>query len=158
MFIIGVTGVLLGWKKQAELTPPTQKGASSDASRWMRFDKIQDIASTYVVDSLQADPTIDRIDVRPNKGIAKVKFKKHYHEVQVDLTNGKILSVKKRWNDFIEQIHDGTIVDRWLGTDGDPVKVGYTTITSLGLMLLSISGFFLWFNPRRIRNIKGLKD
>ena len=97
---------------------------------------------------------IDRIDVRPSKGVAKVKFKEHYHEVQVDLSSGKILSVKKRWNDFIEQIHDGTIVDQLLGTEGDPIKVAYTTLTSLGLILLSISGFFLWLNPKRIRRLK----
>lgn len=154
MFIIGLTGVLLGWKKQVEFTPPTQRGTSSDASKWIGFDEVQRIASTYVADSLHADPAIDRIDVRPVKGVAKVKFETHYHEVQIDLTTGEILSVKKRWNDFIEQVHDGTIIDRLLGTNGDPVKTTYTSITSLGLMLLSLSGFFLWLNPKRIRHIK----
>lgn len=150
--------MLLGWKKQVEFTPPTQKGISSDASLWIRFDEVQKIASAHIADSLGLDGEVDRIDVRPSKGVAKVKFEKHYWEVQVDLTSGKVLSVKKRWNDIIEQIHDGTIIDRLLRTDGAPVKTTYTTLTSLGLMLLSVSGFFLWLNPRRMRRIKGLKD
>lgn len=158
MFIIGLTGVLLGWKKQAEFTPPTQRGSSSDASQWLRFDEVQRIASTLVADSLYIDPTIARIDVRPTKGVAKVSFEKHYLEVQIDLTTGQVLSVKKRWNDVIEQIHDGTIVDRFFGTDGAPIKTTYTTLTSLGLMVLAFSGFFLWLNPKRIRRLKKIHN
>ncbi len=157
MFIIGLTGVLLGWKKQANLTPPTQKGASADASQWLPMDSIQTIALRFAKDSLGFQDEIDRLDVRPGKGIVKVVFVNDYTEVQIDLTTGQILSTQKRWNDLIEQIHDGTIVDRFVGTDGDPIKTTYTTLTSLGLMLLSFSGFWLWYNPKRIRKIKKIE-
>ncbi len=158
MFIIGATGVLLGWKKLANLTPPTQTGVSKDASGWMTLDQIQSIASHYAKDSLQIDPGIDRIDVRPGKGVAKILFKSHYTELQIDLTSGKVLGAEKRWNDLVEHIHDGTIVDRLAGNDGEHAKVTYTTLTSLGLMLLSFSGFWLWWNPKRIRKLKGIND
>lgn len=154
MFLIGLTGVLLGWKKQAGFTPPTQQGTNADASQWIGMDSVQNITSTFVTDSLHLDPSIDRIDIRPDKGVAKVSFEAHYQEIQIDLTTGEILSVERRWNDIIEQIHDGTIVDHFVGTDGAPVKTTYTTLTSLGLMLLSFSGFWLWLNPKRIRKIK----
>lgn len=156
MFIIGATGVLLGWKKQADFTPPTQKGISKNAAEWISLQQIQNIATVYAKDSLHVTPDIDRIDVRPGKGVAKILFESHYTELQVDLTSGKIVSTEKRWNDFIEHLHDGTIVDRLIGNDGDHSKVTYTTLTSLGLMMLSFSGFWLWFNPKRIRKIKGI--
>jgi uncharacterized iron-regulated membrane protein len=157
MFIIGLTGILLGWKKQAKLTPPTQKGASADARQWLPMDSIQTIALAFANNSLGFRDEIDRLDVRPGKGIVKVVFVNDYTEIQIDLTTGQILSTQQRWNDFIEQIHDGTIVDRLVGTDGDPIKTTYTTLTSMGLMLLSFSGFWLWFNPKRIRKIKHIE-
>lgn len=156
MFIIGGTGVLLGWKKVVDLTPPTQKGISKDAADWISLEEIQLIARTYAKDSLATQSPIKRIDVRPGKGVAKILFESDYTELQIDLKEGKVLSVKKRWNDLIEHIHDGTIIDRLLSNDGDPIKVTYTTLTSLGLMLLSFSGFWLWWNPRRIRKLKGI--
>jgi hypothetical protein len=158
MFIIGATGVLLGWKKMAELTPPTQKGMSQDAANWMALERIQAIAIQYATDSLHLSPGIDRIDVRPSKGIAKILFESHYTELQIDLSSGKILSSKKRWNDLIEHIHDGTIIDRLIGNGGEQAKVTYTTLTSVGLMLLSFSGFWLWWNPKRIRKLKGITN
>lgn len=157
MFIIGLTGVLLGWKKQASLTPPTQKGTSADAALWLPMDSIQTIALNFAKDSLGFEDEIDRLDVRPGKGVVKVVFVNDYTEVQVDLTTGRVLSAQKRWNDLIEQIHDGSIMDRLVGTSGDPVKTTYTTLTSLGLMLLSFSGFWLWYNPKRIRKIKHME-
>ena len=157
MFLIGVTGVLLGWKKQVNLTPPTQRGTSADATQWLPMDSIQAIAIAFAKDSLGFEDEIDRLDVRPGKGIVKVVFVNDYTEIQIDLTTGQILSIEKRWNDLIEQIHDGTIADRLMGTDGDPIKTTYTSITSLGLMLLSFSGFWLWVNPKRIRKIKHIE-
>jgi hypothetical protein len=156
LFLIGLTGVLLGWKKQANLTPPTQAGISADASRWITLDSLQKIAVAFAKDSLRLDPEIDRIDLRPSKGIAKFLFMYHYTEVQVDCTTGKILLVGKRWNDFIEHLHDGTIVDRLLDVKGELSKTTYTTLTSVGLMLLAFSGFWMWYNPKRIRRIKGI--
>jgi uncharacterized iron-regulated membrane protein len=157
MFLIGLTGVLLGWKKQASLTPPTQKGTSADARQWLPMDSIQNLALAFARDSLGFADEIDRLDLRPDKGVVKVVFVKNYTEIQIDLTTGQVLLTQKRWNDFIEQIHDGTIVDRLAGTDGNPVKTTYTTLTSLGLMLLSFSGFWLWLNPKRIRKIKHIE-
>lgn len=158
MFIIGATGVLLGWKKMADLTPPTQKGVSQDATEWIALERIQAIAIQYAADSLQLPSDIDRIDVRPSKGIAKILFESHYTELQIDLSSGKILSSEKRWNDLIEHIHDCTIIDRLIGNGGEQSKVTYTTLTSVGLMLLAFSGFWLWWNPKRIRKLKGMAN
>ena len=96
---------------------------------------------------------VDRIDIRPDKGIAKVTFKNHFKEVQVDGFSGEILSVDIRHSDWIEKVHDGSIIDFY--TSGDEgAKLTYSTLVSLGLILLAISGFYLWYYPKLIRRLK----
>jgi hypothetical protein len=90
---------------------------------------------------------IDRMDVRPDKGMIKVLFKEGYWEVQIDGANGKVLSVAQRHADWIEHIHDGSIIS-------EGFKLIYTNYIGLGLLLLSITGFWLWYGPRKIRKAK----
>jgi uncharacterized iron-regulated membrane protein len=153
MFLIGLSGVLLGWKRQTGLAPITQTALSTNPSNWISIDSLQKIAISQA-SLLQLDTQIERIDIRPDKGTAKVIFVKHYTELQLDCTTGKLLSKEKRLHDFVEHLHDGTIVDRLLGTKHEQVKISYTTLTSTALMLLAFSGFWMWFNPRRMRRIK----
>lgn len=155
-FIMGFTGLLLGWKKQAQLLPKTQKGTNIQPENWLSVDSLQKIAKHYTHDSLQKDTNIDRIDIRPQKGIAKFVFQKHYTELQLDCSTGAILSVNTRNSDFIEQLHDGSILDEILPTGTDGFKLLYTSLLALGLIGLSTSGFWLWYNPIRIRKKKRL--
>ena len=64
------------------------------------------------------------------------------------------MSVSRRNSDIIEKIHDGSILDFWVNTKNDEIKLFYTTIVSLSLILLSFSGFWLWYNPKRIKKYK----
>ncbi len=154
LFLIGVTGLLLGWKKHAGILPPTEKGATIDPGKWIGLDSIHRIAVDYAESTLNLSGEIDRIDIRPAKGIAKIVFVNHFRELQIDCTTGEILAVNTRASDFIEKIHDGSILDFWIKTGNDPIKVFYTTIVSIGLILLSFSGFWLWYNPIRMRKRK----
>ncbi|NUN99045.1 MAG: PepSY domain-containing protein [Saprospiraceae bacterium] len=157
MFLIGFTGLLLGWKKQTNLLPPTARGASAEPSAWLPLDSLRHIAQIYATDSLQKSDAIDRIDIRPQKGIAKIVFADHFSELQLDCTTGQILSVNARYSDILEKIHDGSILDYCFHTSNDQLKLAYTTIVSLSLLLLSFSGFWLWYNPKRIRKMKERK-
>lgn len=157
-FFISVTGLLLGWKKHTGglILPNTEKGVSTDLKTWLTYDSLHTLAIKTLRDSLPDDlsPTIDRIDARPDKGIVKFVFQDHYTEIQLDGTTGKALAVNKRTSDIIEQIHDGSILDFTFSTSNGQVKVGYTTLTGASLLLLTLTGFFLWLNPIRIRNQK----
>lgn len=153
MFLVGATGLLLGWKKQVNLLPKTAKGATEQSTQWVSLDSIQSVARTYAALHNLPDE-IDRIDVRPRKGVAKIVFTQHFTELQIDCTTADILSAETRTSDIIEKIHDGSILDYWIGQDGEHVKLTYTSGLSLGLILLSISGFWLWYNPIRIRRQK----
>ena len=150
----GITGLLLGLKKQTGLLPPTLKGTSTNAEKWLGIDSIQAVAVRYASQTLQKPAAIDRIDIRPAKGTAKIVFAKHFTELQVDCTTGAILSVETRRSDIIEKIHDGSILDFLAGTGNDPIKVIYTSCISTGLILLSVSGFWLWYNPRKMKRQK----
>jgi uncharacterized iron-regulated membrane protein len=154
-FIISITGLLLGWKKHSGglILPKTEKGISTDLKTWLSYDSLHGIAIQTLHDSLpnENSEVIDRIDARPGKGIVKFVFQDHYSEIQLDATTGNVLSVNERTSDIIEQIHDGSILDFAFKTGDGQIKLGYTTVTGLSLLLLTITGFFLWLNPMRIR-------
>jgi uncharacterized iron-regulated membrane protein len=152
-FLVSLSGLLLGLKKNTGLLAPTQKGVSADMAGWLSMDSLGKIALAAYRDSISPKGgEIDRIDVRPDKGIAKFSFKGGgYWGVQLDCTSGKLLLVEKRHSDFIEDLHDGSIIDNLFGTSGEEIKVVYTTILGLSLLLLVLSGFWLWYGPKKIR-------
>lgn len=154
--VIAVTGLLLGIKKQTGLLAPTQKGMSSDLSAWLPANTLRLKAEAYLRDSVSValSTDLDRMDVRPDKGIVKFIYKDHYWGLQLDCTTGELLSVEKRTSDFIEALHDGSILDDLLGTNGEQIKVSYMVITGVSLLLLILSGLWLWYGPRRIRKQK----
>lgn len=157
-FIIAITGLLLGWKKHSGgiILPKTEKGISTDLKQWLSYDSLNTLAFLALRDSFPEtlSPVIDRIDARPDKGIVKFVFKNHYQEIQLDATTGKVLAINQRTSDIIEQIHDGSILDVITNTSNGQIKVFYTTLLGVGLLTLTISGFWLWYNPKRIRKLK----
>ena len=152
MFLLGATGLLLTWKDQLQFKPKTQT-ANSDNRDLISLDKIKNNAVEHI-ESLNLSSVINRIDYRPNKGVAKVRFENHFTELQIDCYTGKINSEKNRTADVIEMIHDGSILDFFFKNKSTPVKLLYSTVTSLGLMLLSFSGFWLWLKPKQIKKLK----
>lgn len=156
--IISATGLLLGWKKNSFglILPPTSKGVSSDLKTWLPFDSLQSIAINALHDSIS--PTLsgdlERIDARPSKGIVKFVFADDYWEVQLDGTNGEVLQITRRRSDIIENIHDGTILDVLFNTKNDQFKLIYTTIMGFALLMLTMTGFWLWYGPKRLRRQK----
>jgi uncharacterized iron-regulated membrane protein len=154
LFIIGTTGLLLGWKKQLQLLPKTQSGLTANSEKWIHSDSIFKIATHYSQNVLKKDANIDRMDFRPSKGIVKILFENHFTELQIDLTSGEVISVSNRTSDFIEKLHDGSIIDYYIDTPNDEVKLFYTSSVSISLILLSFTGFWLWYNPKRIRKQK----
>lgn len=154
LLVIGVTAILLAWKKPLQLIPKTQETRVEVRSSWISLESMIQIGKAYMLDSLGKAADIDRVDVRPDKGIAKLVFKSHFTELQIDGFTGEILSVKQRNSDLIEKIHDGSIIDFLLGQNRENAKLIYSTLTSLVLILLCISGFYLWHNPRKIKKIK----
>jgi len=154
-FIVGVTGILLGWKKHSGgiIQAKSQQGTSADFSKWLSLQELNDIAEQVLKDSLGQDfsAEVDRIDIRKDKGIVKFNYLNHFSEIQLDGASGKVLSVNHRRSDFIEKIHDGSILDFYLKTSDGQIKLFYTSLMGLGLIVFTITGFWLWYGPKRMR-------
>ncbi len=154
-FIMAGTGLLLGWKKNSGglILAKTETGTSAHLSEWLPLDSLKTAAVSYLHDSISPSLSaqIDRMDVRPDKGIVKFTFADHYKGLQVDGATGKILKVENRNSDLIEQIHDGSILDHLFGTGNDLFKLLYTTIMGIALLLFTITGVWIWWGPKRMR-------
>lgn len=153
--LISISGFLLGLKDELGLKPETQTTNSLNQNDWISIQKLDSISRVYAVNVLEIDSEIDRIDIRPDKGIAKVLFKKNFHELQLDLESGEVLSVAKRADNFIERLHDGSIIDFYF-TQNNISTITYVSIISLSLVFMIYSGYLLWANPRKIKRNKKL--
>ena len=148
--ISAITGIFLALKKEFNfIQPTTQKGVSVDLESWKPIDEISAIASATFYQKYpdQQSNTINKIVVHPKKGIAKVLFEKGYWEVQVDGTNGAVLSVGRRHSDWIESLHDGSIIS-------DPFKVISMNLLGFGVLVLIASGLWLWYGPKLVKKMR----
>ena len=157
-FLIAVSGIILGWKNNSNgyILPQTTEGSTSDLATWLPLNELHDKANYILHDSISKDLSLklDRIDIRKDNGIVKFVFEEHLWEVQLDGGTGALLSVGKRNSDFIENIHDGTILDTFFNTSGKQLKVLYTSIMGSALLLFTITGFWLWYGPKRMKRSK----
>lgn len=152
---VSVTGILLGWKKHSGeiIIPKTYEGTSNDLKDWRTISELHTSANGILHDSIDSELSIiiDRIDIRKKKGSVKFIYEDHFWEIQLDGATGKLLSIGKRHSDLIENIHDGSILDNYFGTNKGQIKLIYTSIMGLALLLFSISGFWIWYGPKRMR-------
>lgn len=157
-FFISITGILLGWKNNSNgfILPKTQTGTSSSLEQWKPMYTLYNKACFVLHDSINSNLplTLDRIDIRKEKGVVKFVFEDHLWEVQLDGATGNLLHLGKRHSDFIENLHDGSVLDNWFNTSNKPIKLIYTTIMGFALLLFTITGFWLWYGPKRMKNIK----
>ena len=147
VLVSSVTGVLLGWKKQSDwLQPPTQRGTAGALSEWRSLAVLEAAAvEAFRQNAPQgASPEVDRMDVRPGKNTVKVRFAYEDYEAQVDGITGEVLSVGRRNADWIERIHDGSIVS-------EAFKLASMNVLGIGLVVMTASGAWLYFGPRRLR-------
>jgi hypothetical protein len=139
LLVIIASGILLQAKKQwSWVQPPEQRGTSTVPV--IDFDRI--LTSLQSVPSLGVTgwQDVDRLDVRPGRGVAKVTLNSRW-EAQIDLGTGAVMQTAYRRSDLIESIHDGSFFG------GDWVKLGLFLPAGITLLLLWLSGvWMLWVN------------
>jgi hypothetical protein len=125
--------------------------------QWLPLDSLNAIAirTLHETGRKGLSEELDRIDIRPDKGMVKFVFARHYHGIQLDGATGKVLYVENRRSDLVEDIHDMSVIDRLLGIDGEVFKLVYTTFTGLLLLVFTVTGLWLRYFPR---NGKGKDD
>ena len=153
-FVISCTGLLLGWKKDTGglILAETYQGSSTDLKDWLPINVLHEKAVRAMREHVSPGLSLelDRIDVRPDKGVVKFVFVEHYWGVQLDGATGEVLHVERRRADFIENVHDGSVLDYLAGTDGQ-IKLAYTSVMGAALLTFTVTGFWLWYGPKRFR-------
>ncbi|GLS25916.1 PepSY-associated TM helix domain-containing protein [Marinibactrum halimedae] len=138
LLVVFLSGVLLLVKKEVSfIQPPTMRGESSAPS--LPFDKILSIARTVASAQIDNWDDIDRLDVRPSKGLIKIRSQNRY-EIQIDSHSGEILLVAKRRSDLIESIHDGTFFEK-------NANLWLMLPSAIAALVMLITGVILFATP-----------
>ena len=156
-FIISLTTLLLGWKKDVNyLQAPTETGTTADLEQWLALDSLNSIAVKVMNEAFAGEEEfkVDRMDIRQKDGVVKVSFVNSYWGLQLDGATGQALDLTPRRSDFIEDIHDGSIVDEYFQTNNEIFKLFYTSLMGIALLLFTVTGFWLWYGPKRMKKQK----
>ena len=142
VLVVIVTGLILLLKKDvAWIQPPTQRGSSKEVG--LSFDQILEISKTVPEAGIQGWKDIDRLDVRPSKGMFKVRGVNRW-EIQIDGKSGDVMQVAFRRSDLIESIHDGSFFH-------DGAKLWLFLPSALVLLALWVTGIYLFLQPIQAR-------
>lgn len=134
VLIIIVSGLLLILRKDlAWVQPPTQKGHSTELT--ISFAEVLTRAQSVEIADIKTWADISRLDVRPGKGLIKVRAKSGW-EIQLDSHNGDILQTAYRRTGLIEAIHEGTFFHEY-------AKYGLFLPAAILLFVLLITGTYM---------------
>ena len=78
--------------------------------------------------------------------MSSLKISRGFWEIFLEQLNNE-----GQCSDFIEKVHDGSILDLYFKTSGGQIKLIYTTIMGLALLVFTVTGFWLWYGPKRMR-------
>ncbi len=139
--IMFFAGIFLMLKKDvAWIQPPTVAGEVVNQTPEISFEQLLSVSREFEEVQIKDWSDIDRIDIRPKKGVAKIRAKSGY-EIQMDTATGEVLGVAYRRSDVIESIHDGSYFS-------DAVKRYIFLPTGILLIFMWGSGIYLFLLPR----------
>lgn len=142
LVLVIASGVLLQLKKQLPwVQPPEQKGSGKVPT--IGFDQLLEACRRVPGAGVETWSDVNRVDVRPSKGMMKVWAKSNV-EIQVDAATGTVLQAAERRSDFIESLHDGSYF-------GETAKSWVFLPVGLILLILWASGLFLFVHPFLVR-------
>lgn len=136
--VVFSSGILLQLKKQIPWVQPAEQRGGEGVPA-LSLPDILRIGAGVPEAGIRGWADIDRIDVRPARGMVKV-VSRNRHEIQLDLRTGEVLQVAYRRSDLIESIHDGS----WF----HPVaKLGVFLPAGVILLVMLLSGAWLFVHP-----------
>lgn len=140
--VVIASGLLLQLKKQWSWVQPTEhKGSGGVPS--LTFARILEISSTVPQAGIRSWDDIDRVDVRPGKGIMKITSNSRW-EIQVDSESGAVLHSAYRRSDWLESLHDGS----WFHPQA---KLWVFLPSGVVVFALWLTGMYLWLLPYQTR-------
>lgn len=149
--IMFVAGGFLMLKKEIEwIQPGTERGVVESQLPRASFEEMLAAARLHPEAGIKEWSDIDRIDLRVDRGIAKLRAKSGW-EIQVDTKTAAVLNVAYRRSDLIETLHDGSFFADW-------VKFYVFLPTGLLLIIMWGTGGYLFLLPRSAKARKKRKS
>ena len=140
--VIFGSGVLLQLKKQVTWVQPQElRGRGTTPS--ISFDRVLAVAQTVPEAGIREWKDVDRVDVRPSRGILKVTSRTRW-ELQICIETGALLQSAYRRSDLIESMHDGSFFHPW-------AKLGLFLPAGLTLLVMLLSGLYLFWLPLGVK-------
>lgn len=140
LLVVSVTGVLLNHKRALGLMPDVEHTPEAPFEEALRLAELVRAAEEHAGPSV-ASAGVDRMDVRPDDGLVKVRFRdRRVTEVTVDLSTGRVLHMGDRNDVFLEKLHSGEIFGgRW---------VLLSDLAAVAALILVGTGLVLWLSPK----------
>lgn len=148
LLIMSVSGFLLLIKKKAAwIQPPVQKAATGGPAEFITLQQVFAAVLAHGHPDFATIEDMGRVDIRLRDRVFKVISARSDAELQVDAITGAVVSAGVRRSDWLERLHDGSMIGAWFHEWVMPV-------VAAGLSLLVLSGLWLWVEPmfRRRRN------
>ncbi|MCQ8184677.1 PepSY domain-containing protein [Parvularcula maris] len=147
--LVIATGILLMLKKDIDwIQPPTARGQVADQIPTQSFEALFAAASGVPQLELSGWGSLDRVDVKPDKGVVKFVAANGW-EAQVDTATAEVVQVAYRRSDLIESLHDGSFFAGW-------TKKWVFLPSGVVLLVLWGTGIYLFFLPHWKRRQKRL--
>ena len=140
--VIFGSGVLLQVKKQVRWVQPAEQRGTGGAPV-ISFDQVLAVARTVPEAGIQSWDDVDRIDVRPSRGLLKLTSKSRW-ELQIDTGTGALLQSAYRRSDLVESIHDGSFFHPL-------AKLGLFLPVGICLVVMLATGIYLFWLPLHVK-------
>lgn len=140
--VVIATGILLQLKKNWSWVQPVEARGTGSVPG-VEFARLLSIAQSVPEAGINSWADVERVDVRPGKGILKITSQSRW-ELQVDSESGAVLHSAYRRSDWLESLHDGSwfhpLAKLWLFLPSGIVVFG-----------LWLTGIYLWLLPYQTR-------
>ena len=151
--LVCLTGLMLGWKSLFSTTVfalPKHSGKGHHG-QWLPLDSLETAASESLAEHTGMNAGHpERADLRLSNGYIEFMFDKAYY-VRVEGASGLVTLIERRYGGWVQDIHDGAIVDSWLGDKAGAAKKIYSTVVGAALLFLTLTGIYLWYKPLLIK-------
>jgi uncharacterized iron-regulated membrane protein len=136
--VVLCTGILLQLKKQLPWVQPVEQRGATTADG-LSLGAMMDSVRTVGHAGIASWDDVDRIDVRPSKGLIKVIGNSRW-EVQLDAGTGAVVQTAYRRSDLIESLHDGSFFHPL-------AKLGVFLPAGVIVLGLWVTGIYLFVLP-----------
>lgn len=146
VIIVIITGVLLLLRKEIDWIQPSSAHGQGGIPE-ISFEQILNISKSVQQAQIESWQDINRLDVRPSRGIVKIRAKNRW-EIQIDHQTMEILHIAYRRSSLIESIHEGTFFH-------EKVRLWLFLPSAIILFTLWVTGMYLFltmhFTKRNIQ-------